>query len=432
MSVRLLFLALFLLFLWPETAHGACAVTSSRTNGQLVGYDNIILNLINFTPSQRADFITGMSRWNSSTCNIDGISFPHFTTGAAPPGSRTISVEIVPGFKPLNDQVCGDFVGSKINLYTTAKKPDGTTINCLTDADLADSAAHELGHTIGLNDLTSAACAGYAMDQVRFSAAGVYQSRTVKASECQKARDTNVTPSEQAPPPPPQSCECSFPSDCGPIEWGTWTCTFCQCLPQNSPLVVHLPDYFSSGDGNQSWWKRGFCGPEAPTVCLDWLGNGHVTCTAWTEPGSEIAFVVALSKDDEFRLQSGVSVHVEPWRHFFGNVTMGPAGDFFFVHGFAALAAHCGQASDATSQIDLTECGASLQVWEDRSGDGDIDSAELLDFQDLGIVSLGNVRKTGKKDRCGNTFPAESHATCSSHPGDGTCGTWLDVFFEQR
>jgi len=55
---------------------------------------------------------------------------------------------------------------------------------------------------------------------------------------------------------------------------------------------------------------------------------------------------------------------------------------------------------------------------------------ELIEFQDLGVEGLGDLRQTGKADRCGNTFPAESHATCSDRPG--TCGTWLDVFFESR
>jgi hypothetical protein len=51
-------------------------------------------------------------------------------------------------------------------------------------------------------------------------------------------------------------------------------------------------------------------------------------------------------------------------------------------------------------------------------------------LQALGIEALGKVPKTGKKDKCGNTFAAEAHAKCSDRPGN--CGTWLDVFFESR
>lgn len=235
------------------------------------------------------------------------------------------------------------------------------------------------------------------------------------------------------PPPPPPTCECYWDSDCDylpPPEWGTWECRFCNCLLMNSPLVLHLPDYFSSGGGNQSWWKKGFCTPEAPTVCLDWSGDGNVTCTGWTAPESEIAFVVALSDDDMLSLSNGLYVPAQPWRHFFGNVTMGPEGSFPFAHGFEALAAHCGLDPEGTSDIDLAECGSSLHVWGDGNGDGHIDPGELLEFQDLGVESLGDLRTTGKKDACGNTFPAESHATCADHPGK--CGTWLDVFFEPR
>lgn len=228
------------------------------------------------------------------------------------------------------------------------------------------------------------------------------------------------------------TCECFSSWDCElkygpPPEGGTWDCN-CFCLPNLSPLVLHLPDYFSTGGGNQNWWKKGFCGPEAPTVCLDWSGDGNVTCTAWLEPGSEIAFGVALSDNDMLHLLEGAPVRAEPSRHFFGNVTMGPQGDHPFENGFAALAAYCGQDPVANSEIDLTECGASLYVWDDRNGDGKIDIEELLDFQDLGITSLGDVRKTGKRDRCGNTFRFESNATCSH----GTCGKLLDVFFQPR
>lgn len=240
-------------------------------------------------------------------------------------------------------------------------------------------------------------------------------------------------PGVSLPPGCCANCQCFSDSMCGFLpepDWGTWECVACRCELTNTPLVLHLPDYFSTGGGGQNWWKEGFCGPEGPTICLDWTGNGDLTCTAWTAPESEVAFVVSLSNDDFLLLAAGLPVRAEPWRHFFGNVTKGPEGDFPFAHGFEALAAHCGQDPEANSEIDLTECGLSLYVWVDHSGDGNLHPDELLEFQDLGVESLGNVRKTGKKDKCGNTFPAESHAICFDHPGK--CGTWLDVFFESR
>lgn len=229
-------------------------------------------------------------------------------------------------------------------------------------------------------------------------------------------------------------CECWSDQDCsymGDPGWGTWECIGCQCMLTNSPLVLHLPDYYSStvGEG-RSWWREGFCGADGPTVCLDWRGDGDVSCTAWTAAGSEVAFVVRLSGGDLSHLAAGLPVRVQPWRHFFGNVTRGPAGDFPFANGFEALAAHCGPEADAGSEIDLAACGASLYAWADRNADGEIDPDELAALEDLGIEALGGLRKTGKKDRCGNTFPAESHATCAGRPGH--CGTWLDVFFASR
>lgn len=226
-------------------------------------------------------------------------------------------------------------------------------------------------------------------------------------------------------------CDCWSDQDCsnlGDPGWGIWQCIGCQCMVTNSPLVLHLPDYFSTGGEPGSWWREGFCGAEGPTICLDWKGDGKVDCTAWTSPGSDVAFVVRLSDGDLSRLAAGAPVRVQPWRHLFGNVTRGTDGDFPFANGFEALAAHCGQSAGA--EIDLTACGASLYAWADRSADGEIDAGELVALEDLGIVALGDLRTTGKKDRCGNTFPAESHATCADRPGH--CGTWLDVFFESR
>jgi hypothetical protein len=136
-----------------------------------------------------------------------------------------------------------------------------------------------------------------------------------------------------------------------------------------------------------------------------------------------------LDDYDMLSLADGVPVFAEPWRHFFGNVTMGPGGDFPFSHGFDALAARCNLDPDA-SRLDLTECAPSLYAWADRSGDGVISADELLEFSDLGIETLGDVRTTDKTDKCGNAFAFESHVTCAGRPG--RCGTWLDVFFEPR
>ena len=286
--------------------------------------------------------------------------------------------------------------------------------------------SHEIGHALGLG---VSPCSNNIMYEPGGSAV---VGNIPKSSDCKAVDLFWLTPAE-APlvtPFPPPTCECSFSSDCYGLPGtgtGIWICQFCQCLLLDSPLVLYLPDYFSTG-GSQSWWKHSFCGPEAPTVCLDWRGDGNVTCNSWPEPDGEVAFVVALSEDDLLALSGGFSVRATPWRHFFGNVTMAPDGDFPFEHGFSALAAHCDQ--EGAADLDLSACEPSLHVWEDRSGDGDIDPDEIRELGDLNIESLGGLRETGKQDSCGNRFPFESHATCSGHPG--RCGTWLDVFFEPR
>lgn len=233
------------------------------------------------------------------------------------------------------------------------------------------------------------------------------------------------------------TCECTTPEEChakygDPPEGGRWLCQAdCRCMPSESPLVLHLPDYREQGSTGQAWWREGFCTSTSPTVCLDWSNSGELTCTGWPSAESEIAFVVALGESDKFSLAYGLSVPVEPWRHFFGNITMGPRGGFPFAHGFEALAANCGEhASESLSEIDLDLCEPSLQAWRDRNADGVIDPRELLDVAELGIEALGDYRETGKRDGCGNVLPYESAATCAG--SEGRCGVWLDVFFVPR
>lgn len=246
---------------------------------------------------------------------------------------------------------------------------------------------------------------------------------------CNAAACPNAVPPRQLPehccPVLPRR-DCFVDADCLP----GWECIAGQCSPMDSPLVLYLPDYLPIEGHGQSWWREGFCGPKAPTVCLDWRDEGSLTCTEWTIPESEVAFVVTLNDVDMMFLAAGQSVRAEPWRQFFGNVTKGPAGDFPFAHGFEALAAHCGHDPYGTDEIDLTECGELLYAWADRSGDGRLDLDELVAFPDLGISSLGVVRSTDKQDKCGNAFPVESHALCTDRPGK--CGTWLDVFLGSR
>ncbi len=230
------------------------------------------------------------------------------------------------------------------------------------------------------------------------------------------------------------ACQCFTNENCDFLpspEWGTWECLGCRCVLTNSPLVLHLPDYYSSMESGrkQNWWKDGFCGSEGSTICLDWRGDGTVTCTAWTDPNSGVSFLVNLSASDVSDVAIGLPVRAEPSRHFFGNVTRSPDGENPFANGYEALAEYCGQ-DPVSNNIDFTECGTLLHVWTDLSTDGYIDPGELTPFGDLGIVSLGKVQRTGKRDRCGNTFSAEAHAICFDRPG--TCGTWIDAFCVSR
>jgi|GEM_PF-4194492 hypothetical protein len=386
--------------------------------------------------------------WNSS-CN-NGL--PQFGS------SGTVAVNFVSHTGNCPGCYCGwtDLSGTTINSATVhiySNKSDGTPC---TITEQKESGAHELGHVLGLDHAPDlVVCRGRIMKPVE----PLDPPRSVTTADCAAAKEANSPP----PPPPPPAPQCFTDSNCtgttpycvggvcvecrvdfdcytgGFVTFGgdalttgslpgqkfegaQFTCIAGYCVAV-SPLVVHLPDYTSPTGAAQNWW-RDLCAPEASPVCLDWMGNGNITCTGWTAPDNEaIGFVAALSEADLTSLAAG-PIPVQPSLHLFGNVTRGPLGDFPFPHGFDALASFCGQ--PGTAEIDLTACGERLFVWVDN-GDGAIAAHEVQRFDTLGVASLGRVRQVGKQDQCGNRALYESHATCVDRPG--RCGTWIDIFF---
>lgn len=388
-------------------------------------------------------FDSALSEWNSAC----GSNVPTLSKTAS--SSVTFEVRYMQGTYNLDGNMnsCGGTTtptagtvlsGGVITLFEQTR--NGADCTNLYE----EMTTHEIGHRLGLAHST---CGNNIM-------AGTPQKGVKPAvADCSAVDNFWRTPTEPIPAPLPEcftepdpNCtgsrpHCVYPN-CVECIWD-WHCNSGITIPgslplkfegalyacQNyvcvtiSPLLLYLPDYDPSAHKPQNWWQN-VCDPGAPPVCLDWWGNGTVTCTLWTSPDNQaIGFVATLSEEELAGLASN-PLPVEPSLHLFGNITRGPDGDFPHQNGFEALASFCGQAG--ASEIDLSSCGDRLVVWID-DGDAAIAAHELRQFDELHIQSLGQVRAVGKRDQCGNSDLFESHAKCFDRPG--RCGTWIDIFF---
>ncbi len=387
--------AVALLCFGASGAHAGC-VTASHEVGHIVGYDYIKLQLVNISGAIRNRLEQGMSQWNASSCNTGGVSFPYFSL-SPPSGTsqRAITVTLHAGFNPENDMSCGRFVGNTIEFYENAKKPGGATLNCTSGTYFPDSVAHELGHTIGLEDQYGSNCSSYALGQLTFNSSGLYVNRTVRAQECQKVRDTNYTPYEQEYDNAEQGCE-GDPS-CDPYACGP------SCNP--SPILLDL-------DRNQFH----LAGAGAP-VSFDIDADGAPESITWTDLGTADAF---LCFD---RNGNGV---IDDGSELFGNATPLENGDIA-PHGYVALAELDQNSDDWITSQDVVF--AQLAVWVDSNHDGVSDPGEIVSLSEAGVQEIGlDFFVTRRQDQFGNRFYYNGRAWIDSNGHRKQIWT-SDVFF---
>jgi hypothetical protein len=205
------------------------------------------------------------SAWNSSSCNANGTAFPLLTPNAVS-GSKPVSVSIVSGLNPRNNNSCGQTAPSgagsyQIILYTQARGPSGSIGSCGSTAAMTQSLEHEFGHLLNLADST---CPGYIMGPVAFppqtgSLPPQPNPRSIQPAECAEANQVNITPAEAPPPPPPNQCppNCACPPTCQSGCDVNGTCLDDPCLTDPS-----LPQCGGEGGGG-----GGDCDSQHP--CLD-------------------------------------------------------------------------------------------------------------------------------------------------------------------
>lgn len=375
-------LLVFLLPLLPAVPLEA-ASSSTRSTTDTTPFDYIILNPSGFPSHLGTAVSSGAAQWNATSCNTTGDAFPFFQVGGSASNSRAITVQWLDGMDPDNNRRCGKFEGSTITLYSQARNPstglvascEGTDPNVRADR-VAESVAHELGHTLGLND---SSCIGHIMQQTPMDETNAIASRQVQSDECSLADETHLTPSEvdqiegdgstgdggtESDPPPPD---------------------------ETSPIVIDLV-----GDGFR------FTGLDA-SVLFDIDGDGELDEVSWTEYGSDDSFLV-YDRTGTGSIDSGLDL--------FGSVTPQPPSAE--PNGFLALAVYDELTADGNADGWISAEDAifpSLRLWRDANHDGISQPEELLRPEEVGLEAIGlEFRESRRRDRHGNEIRWRSEA----------------------
>jgi hypothetical protein len=124
-------------------------------------------------------------------------------------------------------------------------------------------------------------------------------------------------------------------------------------------------------------------------VLFDIDGDGVVERVAWTELGSDVAFL-AIDRDGDGRITSG--------RELFGNHTLQGVSNGFKALEQLAMAANSGRVGSSVNDSD--PIFQALLLWTDRDHDGISDPSELRPltevFAEIGLGYEDHQRKDGR------------------------------------
>lgn len=311
-----------------------------------------------------------ISYWNDS-CFGEGVAFPLMCAGCSGPNAYPVTVQYVDGAGPR----CGVHTAHLVN-----DQPFASTIMIYASAGgyscapTSDALAHELGHVLGLTDLSYAGhCYGSIM-----GARAPGGTRTVTSEDCSEVDKIWRTPAEQQQQ---ESCElqcnvactltsagytCPATGDGGTGDGGNPGCTWGAC----SPLVLDL-----NGDGIHT------TDVETDPVAFDLTGDGRLDLVGWTHPSTEEGLLYYDHNHNRV---------IDGGAELFGEVTMLPDGRRA-QNGFEALAAyddpaHGGNGDGVISSADRV--WGRIRLWVDRNHDGLMTNDENYSLGEVKVVQL--------------------------------------------
>lgn len=336
-----------------------------------------------------------VNNWN--TADAPYCYTPTFTFGAGSGPTVTVAYGVppIPPGTPPGTIIRGHTTITTVGRITSAATILNSNIPLTFPNVMTEVMAHELGHTMGLNDCNYPGCPIYSSvmeDQVPGTIAPQWTATVGQPgpTSCDLTVMIGVAYDYRCPPPPPPPGHC--------------TCRDCGC---GSPIIIDL-----SGKGFAlTDWEQG--------VKFDIFGDGNPVQMGWTAPGADNAFLALPGAD---RL-------VHSSRQLFGNFTPQPTSAT--PNGFAALAVYDDPKNGGNGDgvIDAKDAVfASLRLWIDVNHDGISQPDELHTLPSLGVNSISlKYKEDDRTDQWGNVLRYRAQV----NPGDATSTGRMayDVFF---